>query len=54
MMLTYSFDLLEEAQAIEDAVARVYEEGHFTADLTKDGALSTKEWTAKVVEQLSK
>lgn len=37
MMLRYSFDLPREADAIEDAVARVLEAGHRTADIAKPG-----------------
>ena len=52
MMLTYSFDMLEEAKAIEDAVYGTFEDGHFTGDLTKDNPLGTKEWTEKVLQRL--
>jgi len=54
MMLKYSFDMETEAAAIEKAVNTVFEDGHFTADLATDGAraLSTADWTAKVVDEL--
>ncbi len=50
MMFTYSFDLLEEAAAIERAVFQAYDDGYFTKDL--QGTLSTSEWTEKVIERL--
>ena len=37
MMLRYSFDLAEEADAIENAVASVLETGHRTGDIAKAG-----------------
>ena len=37
MMLRYSFDLAEEADAIENAVAAVLEAGHRTGDIAKAG-----------------
>ena len=37
MMLRYSFDLAEEADAIENAVASVLEAGHRTGDIAKTG-----------------
>lgn len=37
MMLRYGFDLAEEADAIENAVASVLEAGHRTGDITKAG-----------------
>lgn len=54
MMLKYSFDLKTEATAIEAAVNTVFEDGFFTADLASPGqrVLSTREWTAKVVDEL--
>ncbi|WP_203245856.1 3-isopropylmalate dehydrogenase [Sporosarcina beigongshangi] len=54
MMLKYSFDLKTEAAAIEAAVNTVFEDGFFTADLASPGqrVLSTKEWAAKVVDEL--
>lgn len=54
MMLQYSFGLLEEAKAIEDAVAAVYEKGFFTGDMAPKGveALSTNDWTKKVLHEI--
>ena len=54
MLLQYSFGLKEEAAAIETAVNDVFEAGHFTGDLAPKGvaALSTTEWTNKVLQQL--
>ncbi|MEB7770987.1 3-isopropylmalate dehydrogenase [Kurthia gibsonii] len=54
MMLQYSFGLLEEAKAIEDAVAAVYEKGFFTGDMAPKGveALSTNDWTEKVLHEI--
>ncbi len=37
MMLRYSFDMLEEADAIEEAVNAVLDEGYRTADTMQDG-----------------
>lgn len=54
MMLKYSFGMETEAAAIEKAVNTVFEEGNFTADLVGAGerALSTSEWTEKVIDEL--
>lgn len=54
MMLKYSFGMETEAAAIEKAVNTVFEDGNFTADLAQQGqrTLSTKDWTAKVVDEL--
>lgn len=54
MMLRYSFGMETEAAAIEKAVDTVFEDGHFTADLAgdEDRALSTSEWTDKVIGEL--
>lgn len=55
MMLRYSFDLTEEADAIENAVDNVLNSGFRTADLVGDSgatSLSTTEMTAKIIEQL--
>lgn len=54
MMLRYSFGMETEAAAIEKAVDTVFEDGHFTADLAGDSdrALSTSEWTDKVIGEL--
>ena len=37
MMLRYSFDLMDEAQAIEDAVDAYLNAGYRTADLAGEG-----------------
>ncbi|MBP9997083.1 MAG: 3-isopropylmalate dehydrogenase [Lachnospiraceae bacterium] len=37
MMLKYSFDLHEEAQAIENAIGKVLDEGYRTVDIMSDG-----------------
>ena len=37
MMLRFSFDLDREADAIEDAVARVLKEGYRTIDIMSEG-----------------
>lgn len=54
MMLKYSFGMEAEAAAVENAVNTVFDAGHFTKDLAKEGerALSTKEWTDKVIDEL--
>ena len=54
MMLRYSFGLMEEADAIDEAVKAVLEEGWRTADIAKKGekTLSTQEMGAKVIEKL--
>lgn len=54
MMLQYSFGMKEEAAEIERAVEAVFDAGYFTADLAKDKdkALSTDEWTDKLIEQI--
>ncbi|MEE1012730.1 MAG: 3-isopropylmalate dehydrogenase [Clostridia bacterium] len=56
MMLRDSFNLLDEAKCIEDAVARVLNEGYRTADIIDEGGmlLGTKEMGDKIVEYLSK
>lgn len=54
MMLRYSFGLMDEAKAIEDAVDKYLEAGYRTADLVKEGVtpLSCTECTAKIIELL--
>lgn len=54
MMLKYSFDLHEEAAAIEEAVNRTLADGFKTADLQIDGGttLSTVEMTEKIISYL--
>lgn len=55
MMLRHSFDLEEEARAIEKAVENCLEEGYYTADLDIiDGTrLGTKDITKQVIEQIT-
>ena len=45
MMLRYSFGLIEEAQAVEAAVAKVLQEGYRTYDIMDEGKtkVGTKE-----------
>lgn len=54
MMLRYSFNLTEEANAIEDAVTAVLEQGYRTGDIAEKGqaSLKTDEITAKIIEQI--
>jgi 3-isopropylmalate dehydrogenase len=54
MMLRYSFGLMEEAKAIEDAVDRYLEAGYRTADLAKEGVtpLTCTACTEKIIELL--
>ena len=55
MMLRYSFGLPAEAKAIEDAVDRVLNAGHRTADIlggSTQKPLSTDEMTALILEQV--
>ncbi len=54
MMLRYSFNLVEEADAIEDAVTAVLEQGYRTGDIAENGQvpLKTDEITAKIIEQI--
>ena len=51
MMLRYSFDLMDEAKAIEDAVDKYLDAGYRTADLAGEGVtpLSTTECTDKIL-----
>ena len=46
MMLKYSFDLDEEAAAIEEAVSAVLKDGYRTIDIMSDGMkqIGTKRW----------
>ena len=58
MMLTYAFDMVEEAAWIEDAVARVLDEGWRTRDIADEGTpadhiLGTAEMGDKVVAALA-
>ena len=53
MMLKYSFGLEAESTMIEDAVKKVLNEGHRTADISKeDSYLSTAEITDRIIEFL--
>ena len=52
MMLLYSFNLPEEAQAIEEAVKVTIESGISTKDI--GGSSSTKKVGDKVVKELEK
>ena len=56
MMLRDSFDLLDEAECIESAVAEVLNSGYRTADIMSDGGklLGTREMGDKIVETLKK
>ena len=55
MMLRYSFNLVQEAQAIEDAVDAYLNAGYRTADLAGAGVtpLSTTACTEKIIELLA-
>lgn len=54
MLLQYTFGLTDEAKEIEQAVARVFEQGFFTSDMAPKGttAFSTNEWTEKVIAEI--
>ena len=54
MMLRYSFGLMAEADAVENAVEAVLDAGHRTADIAAPGekALSTSEMGALIRAQL--
>jgi len=53
MMLRYSFDMDEEADAIENAVKKVIEEGYRTIDIDKNNTrVSTTEMGDLIVERL--
>ena len=54
MMLRYAFDLAEEADAIENAVNRVLDDGYRTADIAggAEGALSCSEMTDTIINYL--
>ncbi|MBC7329166.1 3-isopropylmalate dehydrogenase [bacterium] len=56
MMLRFSFQLEEEAKAIENAVLRVLEKGFRTPDIMSKGKilLSTQEMGEKIVEELER
>ncbi|MBM7582741.1 3-isopropylmalate dehydrogenase [Caldicoprobacter guelmensis] len=54
MMLRYSFGLEQEAQAIEDAVSRVLEQGYRTADIATPGTIvvGTREMGRLIAQNL--
>nr|MBP9691305.1 3-isopropylmalate dehydrogenase [Candidatus Woesebacteria bacterium] len=52
MMLEYSFGMIEEAQAIRDAVDCVLNEGFGTKDIVNEGYLGTVELGDKVCSAL--
>jgi 3-isopropylmalate dehydrogenase len=56
MMLRYSFDLDEEADAIEKAVQKVLTDGYRTADIMADGCkkVGTTEMGDLVAENIEK
>ena len=56
MMLRDSFDFLDEAECIENAIAEVLNSGYRTADIMSDGGklLGTREMGEKIVETLKK
>ncbi|GAE30187.1 3-isopropylmalate dehydrogenase [Halalkalibacter hemicellulosilyticus] len=54
LMLAYSFSMQDEANALQDAINQVLNDGYRTADLTneRETALSTTEMTKKVIDAL--
>jgi 3-isopropylmalate dehydrogenase len=54
MMLRYSFDMIEEADAIEAAVNRVLDDGYRTADIWREGftKVGCKEMGAAIAARL--
>ena len=56
MMLRYSFNLEEEAKAIENAVVKVLEDGYRTKDIYSEGTtlVGTRKMGQLVIERLSK
>ena len=55
MMLRYSFDLEREADAVENAVTNILEEGYRTFDIlggSKTEPLTTAQMTAKILDRL--
>ena len=54
MMLRYSFNLQEEADALEKAVEKVLEKGYRTADILEKGKklVGTKEISEKILEEI--
>ena len=55
MMLRFSFNLQQEAQAIENAVEKVIEAGYSTIDLQGPGmeTVDTKEMGRLIVEKIT-
>ncbi len=53
-MLRFSFDLDQEADAIEQAVAKVLEEGYRTIDIMSDGKtqIGTKEMGDRIADRI--
>ncbi len=56
LMLRHSFDMVEAADAVENAVSRVFEKGIYTADLAgpDDTAVGTEEMGDAIVQALKK
>lgn len=54
MMLKYSFGMIEEANAIDNAISNVLDNGHRTGDIAKKGEtiLTTEQMTEKVIEAI--
>ncbi|HHY21442.1 MAG TPA: 3-isopropylmalate dehydrogenase, partial [Bacilli bacterium] len=54
MMLKYSFGLIDEANAIDNAISKVLNDGHRTGDIAKKGEtiLTTEQMTEKVIEAI--
>ena len=50
MMLRYSFNLIEEADAIDNAVEKALDLGYTTSDI--GGKLNTDEVTEKIIEMI--
>jgi 3-isopropylmalate dehydrogenase len=56
MMYRYSFDLLEAAEKIENAIEKVLEENYRTADIYEKGTklLGTKEMSQAIIERIER
>ena len=54
MMLKYAFNLMEEGDAIENAVEKTLNSGARTADLKEEGkpVLGTKEMTELIIKNI--
>ncbi|OIJ10365.1 3-isopropylmalate dehydrogenase [Anaerobacillus arseniciselenatis] len=54
MLLRYSFEMIEEADAVDQAVTEVLEAGYRTGDIAQQGeqVLTTEEMTEKVIERI--